>query len=175
MAFSLSRLAPLDDPSLITSAVIQALGYVEAKKQPPSFFNSSMGSGISTSCSFWITANISSKILPLLASRLLSACSRLRYIPPAVSRLRIPGEWLYSIPRIECAKRNCTREIWKPSLSFPALALFTERARAVRADFVLTAENIQAVAAICIQLDGLPLAIELIAIPHPFYVTAGIA
>ncbi len=46
---------------------------------------------------------------------------------------------------------------------FPALVLFAERARAARSDFALNAKNIRAVASICSQLDGLPLAIELIA------------
>ena len=51
----------------------------------------------------------------------------------------------------------------RPPDTLRAVCLFIERAQAVQSDFAITEENAAAIAAICYQVDGLPLAIELAA------------
>jgi predicted ATPase len=46
---------------------------------------------------------------------------------------------------------------------YAAFALFAERAQAVQPDFAIIAENVATVVEICRRVDGLPLALELVA------------
>ena len=151
-------LAPLDNPQLISSTILQALDYVESKELSPL---KQLLNGIGSKRILLVLDNCEHLIEDVapLASQILSACSRLKIITTSRESLRIPGEWLYSIPTLDVPKNVDIAQAEK----FPALMLFAERARAVRAGFALNADNIQVVTAICAQLDGLPLAIELIA------------
>ena len=74
--------------------------------------------------------------------------------------LRLSAEHVYPVWPLEMpdGSENVERLLLRESV-----ALFETRARAVRPDFAVTFANAHTVAAICVALDGLPLAIELAA------------
>ncbi len=97
-----------------------------------------------------------------LVAELLRTCPWLSVIATSRGPLRIRQERRLLLEPLALPSKV-------PSCSFgeiaksPAVALFVERAQAVRADFALTADNADAVVGICARLGGLPLAIELVA------------
>ena len=154
-------LAPLEDPNLIASAVAQALGYVGAKNVSTT---EQLKEGIGDKQMLLVLDNCEHLIenVAPLASELLSACPQLKILATSRESLRIPGEWLYAVPAFDLPTENASLDVESAS-EYPALKLFAERARAVRSDFSLNADNIETIAEICARLDGLPLVIELIA------------
>jgi predicted ATPase/class 3 adenylate cyclase len=96
---------------------------------------------------------------PLVAD-LLAASPGLRMLVTSRAPLRISGEHEVDIPPLTIPEENARLDDAQAS---PAVRLFVERARLVRADFALTGQNVQAIIEICRRLDGLPLAIELAA------------
>jgi predicted ATPase/DNA-binding NarL/FixJ family response regulator len=98
---------------------------------------------------------------PMLAD-LLSACPNLKVLATSRAVLHISGEHTFSVSPLalpDAASLSMKEDINR----YPAIALFSERARAVLPEFLLNKENSAVVAEICIHLDGLPLAIELAA------------
>ncbi len=98
---------------------------------------------------------------PLLAE-LLSVCDGLTALVTSRSPLNISGEHRVAVQTLAHPRATDLPSLAETA-EYEAIRLFVERARAVRADFVLSAEQSGAVAAICQRLDGLPLAIELAA------------
>jgi predicted ATPase/class 3 adenylate cyclase len=93
---------------------------------------------------------------------LLAVCPVLKALVTSRVLLRLSNEQAYEVPPLAVPSPDGLRT--QDALArYSAVALFVERARAIRPGFALTEENARAVAGICARLDGLPLAIELAA------------
>jgi predicted ATPase/class 3 adenylate cyclase/DNA-binding CsgD family transcriptional regulator len=93
--------------------------------------------------------------------QLLAACPELKIVATSRERLRLSWEREFPVPMLEIPeRRKDTLDIVSRN---PAVALFVNRCRFVQPEFALTPANVEAVATICIRLEGLPLAIELAA------------
>ncbi|HLK47966.1 MAG TPA: tetratricopeptide repeat protein [Bryobacteraceae bacterium] len=97
-----------------------------------------------------------------LVTELLEASGALKVLVTSRAALRVYGEHEFPVPPLALPE---SRQLHSPEalLRSPAVALFAQRAAAVKPDFTVTAENAAAVAEICSRVDGLPLAIELAA------------
>ena len=95
-------------------------------------------------------------------TRLLEASPWLKVIVTSREALQVRGERRFNIPPLAVPDIK-EFESLETLEAYPSLELFLERARAVMADFELNRENAGEVAAICIKLEGVPLAIELAA------------
>jgi non-specific serine/threonine protein kinase len=104
---------------------------------------------------------------PLVAD-LLEACPGLTILATSRAVLRVSGEHAVAVPPMSlpgraddaCARGDSTSQLLDES---DAVRLFVDRAQAARDDFALTDENGPTIAAVCRQIDGLLLAIELAA------------
>jgi predicted ATPase/DNA-binding CsgD family transcriptional regulator/transcriptional regulator with XRE-family HTH domain/Tfp pilus assembly protein PilF len=91
---------------------------------------------------------------------MLSDAPRVVVVVTSRAPLRLIGEQEFPVPPLAVPAR-----VQLPPLEqleqYAAITLFVARARSLRPDFTLDAQNAPLVTAICRQLDGLPLAIEL--------------
>jgi predicted ATPase/DNA-binding CsgD family transcriptional regulator len=95
-------------------------------------------------------------------ARLLDTCPGLAVLATSREALHLRWESEFPVPALALptvGRRDAVDAIARS----PAVALFIQRARAVRPDFALTEQNAPELAAICSAVDGLPLAIELAA------------
>lgn len=150
------ELARLTDPALVPQAVLKALNLTEQ-------------SG-TTLMDTLLESLRSRQVLLVLdnCEHLLDACAQLVETLLSYARanilvtsrepLGIHGEALYPVMPLALPAPSLTPAEME---RVDAVQLFIARARSIRPDFALTAENAEIVAAICRHLDGIPLAIEL--------------
>jgi len=157
------NLAPVGDAGLIASAISRALGAREDTRlsAAESLLEHVRGSGASPILLLIDGFEHLIAAAPLI-SDLVAAGPGLKVLVTSRSPLHVYGEHEFPVPPLGLPDSR-TAASPESALASEAVALFAQRAAAVRPDFAVTAENAVAIAEICARLDGLPLAIELAA------------
>jgi len=156
----LVELASLSDPALMPQTVAAVLGVREEPDRPAI---KTLADALHHKTLLLILDNCEHLIeaCARLAEALLRACPNLKMLATSREALSIPGEVALRLPSLSLPDSPGLRldELRQSE----AVRLFVDRATAVRPDFALTEANASAIAQICQQLDGLPLALELAA------------
>ncbi|WP_432246977.1 BTAD domain-containing putative transcriptional regulator [Streptomyces sanyensis] len=95
----------------------------------------------------------------VLTRSLLSAVPAAHLLLTSQEALDVPGEVVHPVPPLALPEHTDPQTVARSS----AVELFVQRAAAAAPGFVLDAHNAAAVSTICRRLDGIPLALELVA------------
>jgi predicted ATPase/serine/threonine protein kinase/DNA-binding CsgD family transcriptional regulator len=154
------NLAPISDPALLVPTTAETLGIQE---------------GVDHSLLERLKENMRQKQVLLLLDNfeqvasaamhvveLLDACLQLKILVTSREVLHVRAEREFPVPPLPLPNLQLLPDLEALS-HYTAVALFLQRAQAVKPDFHLTNANARAITEICARLDGLPLAIELAA------------
>ena len=155
-------LSSISEPRLIPSAIAQALGICDSRSQESQRRLDDFLAALERPMLI-VVDNFEHLVSagPVIAD-LLSIAPKLKLVVTSQAPLHVYGEHEFPVPPLALPNLQSIPPLDVIS-RFPAVALFIERAQAVKRDFALNNENAHAIAAICARLDGLPLAIELAA------------
>lgn len=156
-------LAAVTDPTIVPSVITQTLGIRESCGSPPveslkDYLRSSLRGPM-----LLLIDNFEHLLATAaLFSELLTIAPGLKIVVTSRAALRVQDEIEFPLPPLALPDPNTVPTVQALS-ECPAIALFVQRALAVKPGFTLTDENASAVAEICTRVDGLPLAIQLAA------------
>jgi predicted ATPase/class 3 adenylate cyclase len=155
------ELAPLSDPEFVLNTVAAVLGVREETGRP-----------LLATLMDWLSSR---ELLLVLdnCEHLIEACAQFadaglhasretRILATSREALGITGESAYRVPSLEIPNPKLQISI-EQLTQYNAVRLFVERATQALSTFRMTNDNAPAIAQICFQLDGIPLAIELAA------------
>ena len=165
-------LAPIEDPSLVISALASTLQLVLREDNPVAAVVDFLGDKrillVFDNCEQVIDA------VAGLADRILRGTDNTHMLITSREPLRIEAERLHRLAPLECppVKSDITAG---EAQAYAAVQLFVERATATIEGFSLDDASAPAVSEICRRLDGIPLAIELAAARVEFFGVAALA
>ncbi|KJC42276.1 transcriptional regulator [Bradyrhizobium sp. LTSP885] len=153
-------LGALSDPNLVTAGMASMLGLsVQSNDATPSliaYLRNKRILLIFDTCEHLVEA-----IAPLTAS-IINAAPQVHILATSREALRVEGEHIYRLDALACPPDD-PRLTAAAVRAFPATQLFMERALASGARLDVSDAEAPIVASICRKLDGVALAIELVA------------
>ena len=151
-------LSPVTAPDLVPSSVLNALGIsASGQEETP---KERLMSQLRDKSVLLVLDNFEQLLeAGQVVAEMLASSPRSKFIVTSRAPLRIRGEQEMPIPPLETTAATTVEE----AMARDGVHLFVERATAIRPDFTLTSENLAAVNQLVERLDGLPLAIELVA------------
>ena len=155
-------LAPVADPRLVGEVLAGALGVRPLPMMTPLQASCARLAGsralvVVDNCEHLLAACAE------MTETLLRACPDVVVLATSRAPLGVGGETDWRVPSLSLPEPADKREPLEVLGQYDAVRLFIERARKARPNFAVTSENAPAVAQVCQELDGLPLAIELAA------------
>ena len=153
-------LASVDDERPLEVALASSLGIPPASSDP-------MGSLIAYLSSMellLVIDNCEHLLGPLayITEEIIRCAPKIDVLVTSREPLRCSGEWLYRLSPLGVPAEFPPVSI-DQAMQSPAVRLFVQSAARSLSGFTLSAANMTAVAGICRQLDGIPLAIQLVA------------
>jgi predicted ATPase/class 3 adenylate cyclase len=157
----LVELAGLIEPALVPHSVATAL---HLREGPDRTVHAAMRQYLETRELLLVLDNCEHVVAACaeMAEALVRSCPRLRILATSREPLGVGGEIVWRVPPLSLPGPQGEPSV-RSLLQYEAIRLFVERTTAVQPGFPLTPQNASAVATVCRQLDGLPLAIELAA------------
>ncbi len=155
----LVELAEFSDPALVVQRVAETLG---VREQPGRPLAATLADALRTRDLLLVLDNCEHLIEASahLADALLGGCTGLRILATSREALNVPGEVVWRVRPLPVPDTQASPTVEELSRC-ESVRLFLDRARSRLPDFGLTPHNARAVATICRELDGIPLAIEL--------------
>ena len=157
------RLAPVSNPDLVAATIVQALNASSSGPNPPAL---KLRAYLEEKHLLLVLDNFEQVIEAApLVDGLLRRCSWLHILVTSRQPLRMRGERQAPVLPLTLPAQfpGVAQLTANEALRYPVVALFADRAAAVQPDFTVTDGNAAAVVELCRRLDGLPLAIELVA------------
>jgi predicted ATPase/DNA-binding SARP family transcriptional activator len=153
-------LSPIDDPALAAPTVAAAAGVSVAPGDDPVH---AIAEAVASQHALLVldTCEHLATSVAQLASAVLRSGPDVHVLATSRRALGLSGEFAWPVPPLDLPSPDATSAA--EITSHAAVALFIQRATAVRPDLEVDDDVATDIAAVCLALDGLPLAIELAA------------